>query len=304
MTARPGPAVWAALGLVYVVWGSVYLGIRVTINDLPALGSMGIRFVVAGLVMWIWVLARSGWGALRLDRRQLLNVAVLGILLLGIGNGGNAYGQLVGVPSGTTALLIATVPMFVMGLGFLDGERPTTAAVAALVLGLIGLGVLVLGRSGPGGRLPLVGVVTILLASLAWAFGSWVKPRLVVPTNHWASTAHQMVAAGLFLFVLSLGRGERWPPSVGGPSLIALAYLIVVGSIIGFSAYSWLLGKAPLSLIATHTFVNPVVAVALGTVFLDESLTMPVILGGSLIVLSVAVSIVEQLVPDRAIDPG
>jgi drug/metabolite transporter (DMT)-like permease len=304
MTTRPGPAVWAALAVVYVVWGSIYLGIRVTINDFPALGSMALRFVLAGLLMLGWVAWRSGWAALRMERRELVNVAVLGVLLLGIGNGGNAYGQLVGVPSGTTALLIASVPMFVMGLAFLDGERPTPAAIAALALGLIGLGVLVLGRSGSGGGLPVMGVVTILLASLAWAYGSWIKPRLVVPVNHWVGTAHQMVAAGLFLLVLSVARRERWSTAVGAPSALALAYLVVVGSIVGFTAYSWLLGKAPLGLIATHTFVNPVVAVALGTVFLDEPLSMPVLVGGSLIVVSVTVSIAEQLVRGRSAEPA
>lgn len=190
--------------------------------------------------------------------------------------------------------------MFVMGLAFLDGERPTPAAIAALALGLIGLGVLVLGRSGSGGRLPAMGVVTILLASLAWAYGSWIKPRLVVPVNQWVGTAHQMVAAGLFLLVLSVARSERWSTAVGAPSALALAHLVVVGSIVGFTAYSWLLGKAPLGLIATHTFVNPVVAVALGTVFLDEPLSMPVLVDGSLIAVSVAVSIAEQLVRGRA----
>lgn len=301
MRTRLGAPVWVALGIVYVVWGSIYLAIRVTIQDLPPLGSMAARFLTAGLLMLVWVGWRSGWRSVALGRRELVNVATLGILLLGVGNGGNAYGQLLGVPSGTTALLIASVPMFVMGLGFLDGERPTPLALAALGLGVVGLGVLVIGRSGSDVRLPLLGVAAILGASLAWACGSWIKPRLAMPANHWAGTAHQMVAAGAFLVVLSVTRGERMPATVGAASVTALAYLVVMGSIVGFTAYSWLLGKAPLGLIATHAFVNPVVAVALGTAFAGEQLTTPVLVGGGLIVLSVALSIAEQLVPRRAL---
>lgn len=287
--------VWAVLLVVYVVWGSIYLGINVAIKDLPALGSMAARFLVAGLLMAGWAAARHGWRVLAMSRTQVQHVVLLGILLLGLGNGGNALGQLLGVPSGTTALIIATVPTFVMLLELIEGKRPGLLAVAGLVLGFLGLAILVSGKGSGAGSLSLVGVASIVIAAFTWALGSWMQPRLTMPTNHTAAAAHQMLAAGAFLVILAIASGESWPTSVGSPSLIALGYLVVAGSIIGFTSYSWLLGRAPLGLIATHTFVNPVVAVALGALILDEAVTGSLVVGGGLIVASVVVAVVAQV---------
>lgn len=292
--AQPGGGIWLALSVVYLAWGSIFIGIKLTIAGLPPLGSMAVRFIVAGVLMLGWVAWRRGRAALAIDRVRGVNVAVLGVLLLGFGNGGNAIGQLLGVPSGTTALIVATVPMFVLVFGILEGHRPSAWSLGALGLGLTGMAILVTGGSGSAG-LPVAGLVAVLLGCFTWALGSWLQPRLTVPGDALANAAYQMVAAGIFLLFCAVVRGEQLPARVDGRSLLALLYLIVVGSIIGFTCYSWLLGRAPLRLIATHTFVNPVVAVTLGALLAGEALTGRVLIGGLIIVVAVVLAITDHV---------
>ncbi|MCX4745546.1 EamA family transporter [Kitasatospora sp. NBC_01287] len=281
--------VWAALAVVYVVWGSTYLGIRIAVETLPAMFSAATRFVLAGALL-LGVLAwRLGPAAVRVSRRQLGSAAVVGLLLLVGGNGllVLAEGR---IPSGLAALLVAVVPLWVVLLRTVTGDRPGGAALIGVLLGLAGLAVL----SAPGfsGSVSLGGVVLIMFGSISWAVGSFVSRRLPMPANPLVASAYEMLIGGLGCLLVALARGEEHGLHLGAVSTrswLALAYLIVVGSLVGFTAYAWLLQSAPLGLVATYAYVNPVVAVFLGWLVLAERLTLSELLGGAIVVLAVGV---------------
>ncbi|EWT07804.1 membrane protein [Intrasporangium chromatireducens Q5-1] len=278
--------VWFALGLVYLIWGSTYLGIRLVVDEAPPLVSMGLRFVLAAAIMGLFLAVRGGVRQFRLTRGEALGVAFLGLLLLAVGNGMTALGQLQGVPSGVTALLIAIVPVWVAVYRTIAGDRPSALSTLGIVMGLVGLAILVLRNRG-GGVLPLLGVVVILISSVSWSFGSWIQPRIWLPRNVFVSSAYQMLTAGTVLGLAGVLSGEDLHANLGPQAWGALAYLVVVGSVIGFTAYAWLLDHAPISLVATHTYVNPVVAVFLGWLVRSEPVTSPVLIGGGVVVASV-----------------
>ncbi|MGW4897260.1 EamA family transporter [Kitasatospora sp. NPDC004240] len=289
--ARLGGAVWAALLVVYVVWGSTYLGIRVVVETVPAFLSSGARFVAAGLLLAALVAWRSGPDALRVDRRQLLSSALVGLLLVTGGNGLVVLGE-ESIPSGLAALLVAAVPLWMVVLSAVGGERPRPVALAGVLLGLAGLAVL----SAPalGGAVAPVGVIAVLAATMTWAAGSFAAKRIPMPGDVFAGSAYQMVAGGIGSALVGLARGEQHVLDVGaisGRSWLALAYLVLVGSLVGFTAYAWLLRSAPLTLVGTYAYVNPVVAVLLGRLVLAEPLTRPTLVGGAIVVVGVCLVI-------------
>ncbi|MCX2181539.1 EamA family transporter [Streptomyces sp. SKN60] len=287
-TGRRIPAaVWVALGIVYVVWGSTYLGIRVVVESLPPFLSAGMRFVAAGVILLGVVAWRQGPAALKVTRRQLASAALVGLLLLLCGNGLVVLAE-TSVPSGLAALLIAVVPAWVVVLKACSGERPSAGGLAGVLLGLAGLAVLML--PGLSGEVQAGGVVLVVLGTLAWSTGSFASSRIEMPANPFTASAYEMIAGGLAGFGVALLRGEHHgfdPSAVTGRSWAALAYLIVFGSLIAFTAYAWLLHTAPLSLVAAYAYVNPVVAVALGALILSETLTWPIVLGGAIVVAGV-----------------
>ena len=195
--------VWFALGLVYLIWGSVYLAIRLVIEEADPLGSMGARFVLAGVIMTFILAVRGGLGRFRLTGQQVAGTSVMGILLLAIGNGMTSVGQLQGVPSGVTALLIAMVPLWIALFRTLSGDRPPWLSLLGTAVGLVGLVLLVLRDRGVD-ALPLVGVGVILVSSLSWAFGSWIQPSMWLPTDVFVSATYQLFAAGFALLLLAL----------------------------------------------------------------------------------------------------
>lgn len=282
-----------ALSLVYVIWGSIYLAVRLVITELPPLGSMGIRFAVAGILMGLFLGIRGGFGRFKLTWRQAVGVVFMGVMLLAIGNGMTSLGQLQGVPSGVTALLIATVPLWIALYRTLSGDRPSALSLAGIMLGLAGLVVLVAGGShaSGGGDLPLLGVGIILISSLCWSFGSWIQPRIWLPSNAFVASTYQLLVAGGVMMLGAVVTGERFEGSVSVRSWGALAYLVLIGSIVGFTAYVWLLGNASVSLVATHAYVNPVVAIFLGWLVLAEPVTPAIAIGGGIVVLSVVLVI-------------
>ncbi|WP_432126658.1 EamA family transporter [Streptomyces sp. bgisy082] len=291
--APPAPArritgaVWAALGIVYVVWGSTYLGIRVVVETLPPFLSGGARFVTAGLLLAGIIAWRQGPAALKVTRRQLGSALLVGLLLILGGNGLVVLAE-TSVPSGLAALLIAVVPAWVVLLRAAAGERPGPGAFGGVLLGLAGLGVLTL--PGLTGEVRIGGVLLVVVAALSWSVGSFTSSRLPMPANPFAASAYEMVAGGLAGVAVGLLRGEHHGldlAEVSTRSWTALAYLVVFGSLIAFTAYAWLLQAAPLSLVATYAYVNPVVAVALGALVLNEALTWPVLLGGAIVVAGV-----------------
>ncbi|MFF0273009.1 EamA family transporter [Streptomyces sp. NPDC004330] len=277
-------AVWAALGIVYVVWGSTYLGIRIAVETMPPFLSAGVRFVTAGLLLAGIIAWRQGPAALRVDRRQLGSAVLVGLLLI---LGGNALVVLAetSIPSGLAALLISVVPAWVVILKAATGLRPSAGGLAGVLLGLVGLAVLTL--PGISGEVKVGGVVLVVVATLLWSVGSFSSARLPMPPNPFTASAYEMVAGGLAGIALGLFRGEQHGldlAEISTRSWAALAYLIVFGSLIAFTAYAWLLQAAPLSLVATYAYVNPVVAVALGALVLNEALSWPIVLGGAIVV--------------------
>jgi drug/metabolite transporter (DMT)-like permease len=279
--ARRRPAVWAALGAIYLIWGSTYLGIELAMRTMPPLLLLSVRFLLAGAVLWLLV----GRGQ-RVTLRHWRSAAVIGAALLLFGNGGVALAQET-IDTGTVALIVGSVPLW---LALLDrvflGQRLAPSAVVGLVVGFAGVALLAGGAGGGS----LVGATFVLVGSLAWSAGSLYARKAAVPERPLAGAALQMLAGGVLLGLAGLARGEASdvdPGAISGESVAALGYLIGAGSLVGFSAYVWLLRNAPTSLVGTYAYVNPVVAVALGTLVLDEALDASVLLGGGAILAAV-----------------
>ncbi|MFF9475200.1 EamA family transporter [Streptomyces roseolus] len=284
---RIGGAVWAALAIVYVVWGSTYLAIRFVVETIPPFLASGSRFIVAGLLLAALVAWRHGPAALKVDRRRLGSAALVGLLLILGGNGLVNLAETT-VPSGLAALLIAAVPVFVVLLRTAAGERPGLGAYGGVLIGLGGLAVLTV--PGLSGEVGIGGVLLVLLAALLWSAGTVSSARLPMPANPFTASVYEMLAGGVGGVVVGLLRGEHRgfdPGEVATGSWVALGYLVVFGSLIAFTAYAWLIQSAPVSLAATYAYVNPVVAVLLGTLILGEALTWPILLGGGIVVAAV-----------------
>jgi drug/metabolite transporter (DMT)-like permease len=290
--ARLGGLTWTALGLVYVVWGSTYLAIRIADRTMPPFLSAAVRFLVAGLLLAAvigWRSRRAERSALRITRRELLSAVLVGLLLLVGGNGLVVLAETV-TPSGLTALLIAAVPLWVVLLRAAFGDRPRRATVVGVLLGFAGL--IVLTVPGTGGSVKLSGVIGVIIASVLWSVGSFASSRLPMPVNPFTASAYEMLAGGIGDLLLGLGRGEQHRvhlAAISTGSWLALAYLVLFGSIVAFTAYAWLLQNAPLSLVSTYAYVNPVVAVALGWLILSEPISLPIALGGAIVVAGVGV---------------
>ncbi|MDT7546244.1 MAG: hypothetical protein QOE99_2354 [Actinomycetota bacterium] len=290
-TAAPaaGWKIWTALGLVYVVWGSTYLAIRYAVETLPPMLSASARFTGALVVLATYLLVRKGRRALLATRRQYLNAFTIGVLLLVGGNGGVVLAEQRGLPSGLAALLVAVVPLYVVLLRMADRDRPALRTLVGVAIGFVGLAVLL----GPGARPHDVKVGTaeiILVSSLLWSIGSYLATRLELPKEPLVTSVVEMTGGAVGLALVGALRSESVDLShVTRSSWLALAYLCIFGSVVAFTAYSWLLGVAPVSKVATYAYVNPVVAVLLGAVFVNEQITLTSLLGGGLTVIAVAV---------------
>jgi drug/metabolite transporter (DMT)-like permease len=292
-------SVWVALGIVYVVWGSTYLAIAIAVQTLPPLLHAGIRFVLAGLLLAAWLAFRRT--DLRVSRRELGGAAAVGVLMLAGGNGLVVLAERT-VPSGIAALIVASIPLWIVLYRMIAGERVGRDLLAGVFLGLVGVAILVV-PGGLNGTIDPVGALMLFGATLSWALGTFLSPRLDTPHNALVSTSYQMLAAGIVLLVVALGRGELAyvdPATFSTRSLIAFAYLIVFGSLVAYSAYTWLLQNASVSLVSTYAFVNPVVAVVLGALILAEPITTSIVVGAAVIVVAVAFIIVRQNAARRA----
>ena len=294
MTAAPRWQVWTALGLVYVVWGSTYLAIRYVVETLPPLLSAGARFAVAGALLAAWLGVRRGRAGFRATRRQLLSAAGIGVLLLLGGNGLVTLGEERGLPSGLAALLVAAVPLWVVLLRAGSGDRPAARTVLGVAIGFAGVAVLLL----PGARPEGVTVLTagmVVGSSILWSIGSFAATRARLPADPLLTTVAQMAGGAVGLGLCGVVAGEDWRlGDVSAASAFAWVYLVVFGSVVAFTAYSWLLGVAPVSQVATYAYVNPVVAVLLGAVVAGESVGALTVVGGAVTVLAVAVVVSEE----------
>lgn len=278
----------AALGAVYVIWGSTYLGIAVGIRTLPPFTLLAIRFLIAGALLYAWAAYR---GAGRPTRRHWLAATVSGGGLLLLGNGGVAWAE-TRVDSGVVALVVAVVPLW---LAILDRQRLSWRALAGLALGFGGVALLV----GPGVGSFSWPALVVAFTSLGWA-GASLYSRSAPQPAPLLFAAMQMLAGSALLFVAATLRGELGHLQRPTLSTVeALAYLIVIGSLIGFTAYTWLLRNARMSLVGTYAFVNPVVAVLLGWGFNHEALSVRTVIAGAVIVAGVALIVLAPAYPDR-----
>src|SRR5437763_10706 len=286
---RPAPPwkVWAGLWTIYVIWGSTYLAIRIMVRTVPPLLGAGLRFAVAGALLLIVLRVRRG--PARVTGRQLAWAAVVGTLLAGGGNGLVTVAER-DVPSRLAALLIASVPLWVVLLRALVGERPVRATLAGVGVGFGGVALLLLPGEQPAG-VGFAGLLLLVVAAVSWATGSVASSRVDLPVDPLLSTGYQMAFAGLVMVAAGLVGGElsdvHWG-ALSAESLGAFAYLIAIGSIVAYSAYTWLLQHAPVSKVSTYAYVNPVIAVFLGWIVLSEHIGPITLLGAAVIVASVA----------------
>ena len=293
---HPAPwRIWTALGLVYVFWGSTYLGIRYLVDGgLPPLLSAGVRSLLAGLLLAVYLAVRRGGAAFRATRRQWLTAAGIGVLLLTGGNGGVTLAESHHLPSGLAALLVAGVPLFVVVLRALARDRPSTRTVLGVTIGFVGLAVLLLPGSRPTG-VSLSAALTVVGSSLLWSLGSFAATRSSLPADPLVTTVAEMLGGAVGLLLAGVLRGEQVPTSGVRPSaVVALVYLVLAGSVVAFTAYSWLLGVAPVSKVSTYAYINPVVAVALGALLVGERVTVTTALGGAITVLAVFLVVSQE----------
>jgi drug/metabolite transporter (DMT)-like permease len=286
----PRAKLWLALWAVYLIWGSTYLGIALAGETIPPVFAAGARFVLAGVLMAGIVLWRRGWAPFRIGRAELASAAVVGLLL----PGANAILFVAerDVPTGLASLVIGSVPLWIVLMRTIARDRPNTAAVAGTVVGFAGLALLV----RPQGGATIGGMLLVLASAIAWSLGSFLSARLPLPADALAATTVEMLVGGLVLLpvgvALAVADGESLDPSTfSARSIGGFVYLVVFGSLIGYTAYVWLLANAPIGTVATYAYVNPIVAIALGALVLDEAITWTIAAGAVLVLASVAVVI-------------
>jgi drug/metabolite transporter (DMT)-like permease len=280
----------AAFAAIYLIWGSTYLGIAIAIQTTPPFVMAGVRFIIAGLVLYAWMRLR---GAQRPTRANWIAATIVGGLLLLGGNGAVVWAEQ-RVPSGIAALLVATLPVWLVLLDWArpKGTRPSGLVLGGLALGLVGVGALVGPASLMGGsRIDVLGALVLMGGSISWAAGSLYSKQAALPASSALGMAMQMLAGGALLLLAGTVAGEWSAVDIGAispASAGAILYLIVFGSLIGFTAYMWLLRVAPPARVATYAYVNPVVAVFLGWLVLGEPISARTVLAAAIIVGAVA----------------
>ncbi|MBC7793947.1 MAG: EamA family transporter [Clostridia bacterium] len=287
-----------AYALVYIVWGSTYLAIRYVVHELPAFTPAGLRFITAGAILLTYARFR---GHAMPTAKQWRGSAVLGALLLLGGNGCVMWAEQ-HVPSGITALLVATEPFWIVGMQWLiGGLRPTLRMVAGLLLGLVGVVVLV-GLPGQS-SVDYRGAFVVVLGSLSWAIGSFWSNRLpksALAESAFVSSGAQMLCGGLCLIIVGAVTGEPAriaQTHVSVTAIVAFWYLVVFGSIITFNAYVWLVRHEPPARVATYAFVNPVVAVLIGWLLADEPLSRATLVAAVTICFAVGLVVTSRSAP-------
>ncbi|CAN5391166.1 drug/metabolite exporter YedA [soil metagenome] len=282
----------AAFAAVYLIWGSTYLAIKYAIETMPTFLMAGVRFLVAGAILY--TAARLSPGYEKPKTVHWRTAFIVGALLLGVGNGAVVLGEHY-ISSSMTALLIASNPfwMVMLGWAFMGRSKPNYKVTLGLAIGFVGVALLILGRpasDGAAGDSQSLGIFLIVIATIGWAFGSLYGATAPTAKSNVLAAGMQMLSGGLILTVVSAISGE-WQKfdyrAVSSVSWIALAYLIFVGALVAYTAYSWLIQNATPSAVSTYAYVNPVVAVFLGWAIAGESLTGQMLVGASVIVVSV-----------------
>ncbi|MGA3244647.1 MAG: drug/metabolite exporter YedA [Bacteroidota bacterium] len=279
----------SAFASVYIVWGSTYLAIRIAIETIPPLLMAGFRFIIAGSIMYLWGRLRTNE---RPTRVHWKSAAIVGLMLLLVGNGALSWSEQL-IPSGIAALLVAVSPLWFILIEWMQGgARPTAGVFIGLALGTIGIAILI----DPadlvgGGEVSALGASVLLISSVCWAFGSFYSRRAKLPSSPALANGMEMLIGGVGLILIGALTGEVKDlhlANVTTKSLLAVAYLVVFGSIIGFSSYIWLFHNTTPTRASTYAYVNPIVAVFIGWLVGGEQLPTRVILAALLIIAAVA----------------
>lgn len=294
-----GWKIWTALWIVYVVWGSTYFAIKISVETMPPLLSAGLRFMLAGLLLGSILTARRT--SLRVPWREARAAAGIGVMLLACGVGVVTLAE-TRIDSSVAAMIAGSVPLQIIIWRTLARERVATATKLSAVVGLAGLA-LIIGPAGISGGSAAIGLAIMLCGSIAWSTGSFASRRMPLPPDPFVATVYEMIGGGLALVVASLALGEGSDVAVSaisGASLAAWLYLAVFGSLVAFTAYAWLLHHAPISQVVTHQYVNPLVAIALGSVFLGETLDAATAFGALVVIGAVFATIRSESRPITA----
>jgi drug/metabolite transporter (DMT)-like permease len=285
----PTAAVWAALAAIYVIWGATYLGMEIAMESIPPFLMASLRFLVAGAILFAIFRPRE-----RPTLQHWVATAIVGSFLLVGGNALVAVAQQ-RIDTGVAALIVATFPLWIATFDFAaNGRRLRPIAVVGVIIGFAGIALLI----RPGGDIDLLGALICLMAPISWTIGSLYARGARLPDNLLLGSGMEMLAGGALLAVVGFASGERLDVSaVSGRSWLALAGLVLFGSIVAYSCYVWLLTVAPTELVSTYAYVNPVIAVLLGAVFLNEAITAWILLAGAAIVTSVVLIVRAQSAP-------
>ncbi len=304
MRSKASPvAVWSALLVLYVVWGSTYLGMKVAIESMPPFVMGVFRFIPAGAILSLMVIVRDRGAVPRPTLRQVVDASIVGLLLLVGGTGLVAVAEDT-IPTGIAAVMIALVPMWLAVLGFVfyrEAVRPLLAL--GIVIGIAGVAILAWPAGGAGDLDPF-GLAMILVAPVSWALGTlYAAKRAVLPGPALLASGIEMLAAGLAFIVVAAVMGE-WATfdvaQVTPSSWAGIVYLVFVGSLVGYSTFAWLITVAPLARVSTYAYVNPVVAVLLGFLVLGEPLTPRTLVASAVIVVAVAIIVTTRTRPTPA----
>jgi drug/metabolite transporter (DMT)-like permease len=289
-TKTPSPwSVLTALIAVYLIWGSTYLAIRWAVETIPPFLMAGTRFFIAGTLLYAWMRLR---GVPKPEPLHWVSATIVGGCLLVGGNGGVVWVEKGGFPSGLTALMIATVPLWMALLQRLRGVRMGGGVAVGLLLGFVGIILLIgPGELSIGSRVDPIGATVLIGASLSWAVGSLYSRRARLPESALLATAMEMLTGGALLILTGLALGEHGAvrlSAISPQSFFSYLYLILFGSLVGFTAYIWLLRVTTPVLVSTYAYVNPVVAVLLGATLADETITIRTLLAAVIILIAVA----------------
>lgn len=291
----PRTQVLLAFALVYVIWGSTYLAIRFAVETMPPFLMAGVRFLIAGGILYLWMRLS---GAERPKVIHWRSALVVGGLLLLCGNGVVSWAEQQ-VPSGLAALLVAAVPLWMALFDWLrpGGVRPNGLTILGLVIGFAGVALLATQAESSGAGPHVIGILALILASSCWAIGSLYARTAPFPKTELLGTGMEMLGGGVLLVVVATATGE-WGSvhlaRISTQSVLALAFLIIFGSLVAFSAYVWLLHHVPAAHVSTYAYVNPVVAVFLGWAFANEAVTWVTLVSAAIIISAVALITVAR----------
>lgn len=299
--ARLSLSVLAAFAGIYIIWGTTYLAIAFAVHTMPPFISGVARFALAGILMYVWLRARN---PRPFEGVNIPMMAVTGVLLSGIGNGLVLWAQQ-GIPSGIAALIVASVPMLVLifDWAFFSKRAPTKQALFGIAVAVAGVATIVMHTRTLSGNAQPMYVLAMLVATTGWSIGTLVQKRAATRDNVLSFTCGQMLFGAAFQLLLSLVTGE-WsrfdPGAISWQGVVAIAYLVVFGSIVGLNCYLWLLTRVAAPKVATYALVNPVVALVLGAAVLGERLTLLTMVAAGLVLVGVALIVFQDLPVVRA----